>query len=101
MLKPDRKYNPDIDTTIWFLKIMADDKKRRSRKEYETAKRLSNILLSDKILDNKFCKDILPKIIDQYTSLTEENSEKFLQEYGALQAYELWYLTPAIWAYEI
>lgn len=98
--KPDRKFDSSISTSGWGVKICADDERRR-KKEREASVRLSNVLLSDKILDQKFCDNAWPKIVDQYANLIEENSNKYLQELAALKAYELWYLTSSIWNYEI
>ena len=87
--------------SAWLANLMADDEKARSGKEYEASKRLSNVLCSDKIAEPGFCENILPKIIDRYASLVEENSRKHMQERDELKTYELWYLMPGVWGYEI
>jgi hypothetical protein len=69
MNKP--KYNPSLRVAGWYVKIMHDDAKRVAGKEAETGRRLSHVLLSDRLLDDGFCKNVLPKIIDQYASLVE------------------------------
>lgn len=99
--KPSRKFDSSVSTTLWFVKIIANDDKRRNGKEREAGIRLSNILLSDKILDDKFCRDVLPKIVDQHTNLVEENSAKYLSDLSELHAYELWHCTPEQWSYAI
>lgn len=90
----------DVLPSAWFVKITADDEKRRSGKEREASKRLSNVLCSDKIADNDFCQNVLPKIVDRYAGLVEENSTKFLNQLAELYDYEL-RVMPPIWAYSI
>ena len=96
-----RKYDPDVTTVRWFLQVESDDRKRRDGKEKQASERLSKVLLSDKILDDNFCNNVLPKLIDNYSSLVEENTEKYQKERKELDDYELWHCAPEIWSYLI
>lgn len=87
-------------TSAWFVKIMADDAKRRNGKEKQFNDRINNLLLSDKILDDDFMARAWPKIIDQYTDEVEKNSTIFQKEYRELMAHDIWY-SPPIWNYDI
>lgn len=87
-------------TSSWFAKIMADAENRRNGKEKQFSDRISNLLLSDKILNDEFMKKVWPKIIGQYADEVEKNSEIFQKEYSELMAHDIWYAS-AIWSYDI
>lgn len=67
-------------SSLQFIRTIAADDKRRAGEERRASKRLSNILLSDKIMDDGFCKTILPKLIEQFATIIEENSRKYIKE---------------------
>lgn len=98
---PLQKFDRELLMSHWICKIFYNDKKRINEKEKESSSRLSNVMISEKILDDGFCKNVFPKIVDNYASLVEQNAKKFQQEMKELRNYELWHLTPWQWSYEI